>query len=404
MQPRKQKCDSSTGKLRQNRGTAIDSEDIVSQFWQLWQGMHDQLYRCCLKLMNYNSMDAEDALSQAMLKARDKVQQYWGKIRNLKAWLMQVTRNLCIDIIRKRSKEAAGVDSLEWVGETENAGATNTMDTPEKVLETEERAIVIREAIASLPERLHQTFILHFYQQRTHTEIAEAQGITYDNVCKRISLARKHLKEKLRSYFQGTDGDVSHAKSRTVKTTSTPTKSTCAKLNTSDETLVLAPFSGCDREAAEKESVEEVEVETSELVEGAIESKEFASQTIQETATVSVKKYVEGVKIEKHEFLESYVQPREIVSQIITEVGDRNSDLLELSKLLAVRRGEPREFIAMSVYVAELQSNIRGYEGRRSPLDSHLAGFRLESDLRCLLLVSPKFPQMAIASRNCLLS
>ncbi|NEO98360.1 MAG: sigma-70 family RNA polymerase sigma factor [Symploca sp. SIO2E9] len=41
--------------------------------------------------------------------------------------------------------------------------------------------------IASLPERLRNTFRLHFYQQRTHTEIAEEQGITYDNVCKRIS-------------------------------------------------------------------------------------------------------------------------------------------------------------------------------------------------------------------------
>ncbi|NET07367.1 MAG: sigma-70 family RNA polymerase sigma factor [Merismopedia sp. SIO2A8] len=68
--------------------------------------------------------------------------------------------------------------------------------------------------IASLPERLRNSFRLHFYQQLSHTEIAEAQGITYDNVCKRISLARKELKESLRSYFQGTDGEVATVGSR----------------------------------------------------------------------------------------------------------------------------------------------------------------------------------------------
>jgi len=186
-------------------GTA--AEDTVSEFWQQWHSLQDQLYRCCLKLMNFNATDAEDALSQAMLKAWEKVQKYAGKIDNLKAWLMQLTRNFCIDIIRQRAKGAAGVESLEWVGATDHVDTASAVDTPEKALEKAEKATVIEEAIASLPERLRDTFILHFYQQRSHTEIAEIQSITYDNVCKRISLARKQLKEKLSSYFHGIDGD-----------------------------------------------------------------------------------------------------------------------------------------------------------------------------------------------------
>jgi len=195
-------------------GTLVGTvpDDPVSEFWQQWHSLQDQLYRCCLKLMNFNPTDAEDALSQAMLKAWEKVQKYAGKIDNLKAWLMQLTRNFCIDIIRQRSKEAAGVESLEWVGVTDNVDTTSAVDTPEKALEKAEKATVIEQAIASLPERLRDTFILHFYQQRTHTEIAQAQGITYDNVCKRISLARKQLKEKLSSYYHGVDGDDAQPK------------------------------------------------------------------------------------------------------------------------------------------------------------------------------------------------
>ncbi|NER28209.1 MAG: sigma-70 family RNA polymerase sigma factor, partial [Symploca sp. SIO1C4] len=212
MQPSNIRCNSG-GTLT---GTAPD--DIVSKFWQQWQEQKDQLFRCCLKLMNFNSNDAEDALSQAMLKAWEKVQKYAGKIDNLKAWLVQLTRNLCIDIIRQRSKGAAGVDSLEWVGATDNVDTASAVDTPEKALEKEEKATVIKNAIASKPERLRNSFILHFYQQRSHTEIAEEQGISYDNVCKRISLARKELKERLRGYFQGTDGEVA-----TVGTPQRPT-------------------------------------------------------------------------------------------------------------------------------------------------------------------------------------
>ncbi|NET08512.1 MAG: sigma-70 family RNA polymerase sigma factor [Merismopedia sp. SIO2A8] len=201
--------------------TQTAPDDIVSKFWQQWQENQDKLYRCCLKLMNFNSTDAEDALSQAMLKAWEKVQKYVGKIHNLQAWLVQLTRNLCIDIIRQRSKGATGVDSLEWVGATENLETAHIHDSPQQALEKEEEATAIKQAIASLPESLRNTFILDFYQQRTHTEIADDLGITYDNVCKRISRARRQLKEKLSGYFLSTDGKPEERKEAIADSTST---------------------------------------------------------------------------------------------------------------------------------------------------------------------------------------
>jgi hypothetical protein len=79
-------------------------------------------------------------------------------------------------------------------------------DTPEIILETEEKNIQIRRAIENLPSRLRETFALHFYQQLPYHEIAQQQEISYDNVCKRISQARKILKEELREYLIGEDG------------------------------------------------------------------------------------------------------------------------------------------------------------------------------------------------------
>ncbi|NEP59511.1 MAG: sigma-70 family RNA polymerase sigma factor [Symploca sp. SIO2G7] len=188
--------------------TELGNSGLTSVFWQQWTEYQDQLYRCCLKLMNSNPTDAEDALSQAMLKAWEKVQKYAGKIDNLKAWLFKLTSNLCIDIIRARSKGAVGVESIEWVGNTEEIGIGSTVASPEICLERQEKSTEIQQAIANLPETLRDTFILHFYQELTHTEIAQRQGISYYNVCRRIYRARKQLKEKLSSYFRGAEEDV----------------------------------------------------------------------------------------------------------------------------------------------------------------------------------------------------
>jgi len=188
--------------------TGQGNDLLISQFWEKWTEYQDQLYRCCLKLMNSNPTDAEDALSQAMLKAWEKVQKYAGKIDNLKAWLFKLTSNLCIDIIRARSRGAVGVESIEWVGDTEEMGIGSTVASPETCLEREEKSTEIQQAIANLPETLRETFILHFYQELTHTEIAQRQGISYDNVCRRIYRARIQLKEKLSGYFRGAGEDV----------------------------------------------------------------------------------------------------------------------------------------------------------------------------------------------------
>lgn len=179
--------------------------DIQSFFWQEWQQYREYLYRCCIKWMG-NPTDAEDALSRAMLKALEKVQKYAGEIVNFKAWLTQLTRNLCVDIYRERSRGANRVEDIEVYASGDEQGLVIQNETPESVLEMDEKKIVIRRAIDELPTRLRETFILHFYEELSYPEIAEKQEISYQNVCKRISQARAILVKQLRGYFIGEDG------------------------------------------------------------------------------------------------------------------------------------------------------------------------------------------------------
>ncbi|MEH1861776.1 MAG: sigma-70 family RNA polymerase sigma factor [Nostoc sp.] len=182
------------------------SEDLKKGFWLQWQQYRDYLYRCCIKWMSGNLTDAEDALSRAMLKAWEKMQKYAGKITNFKSWLTSLTHNLCVDIHRERDRGANRVEDIEVYASGKEEGLVRSEDTPETAMETGEKKMVIRRAIANLPTRLRETFILHFDRELSYPEIAQLQEISYQNVCKRVSQARAILRLKLRGYFIGEDG------------------------------------------------------------------------------------------------------------------------------------------------------------------------------------------------------
>ena len=57
---------------------------VEAIFWSQWQEHQDYLYRCYLKGLG-NSTDAQDALSEAMLKAWDKIRTSAKPIQNIKA-------------------------------------------------------------------------------------------------------------------------------------------------------------------------------------------------------------------------------------------------------------------------------------------------------------------------------
>jgi RNA polymerase sigma factor (sigma-70 family) len=114
----------------------------INAFWQIFQQHRDYLFRCCLKWMNGNSTEAEDLLSQAMVKAWEKAQKYAGKIDNFKCWLTTLTRNFWIDLTRRRG--ANQVEDIEVYGEGDELGLVSVDETPASALDCDEKKIVIR--------------------------------------------------------------------------------------------------------------------------------------------------------------------------------------------------------------------------------------------------------------------
>lgn len=191
------------------------TQDIDSAFWKLWQQHQNYLYRCCRKWMG-NPSDAEDALSRAMLKAWQKARDCTDDIKNFKAWLTKLTYNLCADIHRERNRSAVGVESLDTIAVESQTQLISQEETPVRAAMERELELFFRAAIDELPDRLRETFILHFESGLSYPDIAEQLGISYDNVRKRISQARAILRQRFNENFgeDGTDSDLSNPKSR----------------------------------------------------------------------------------------------------------------------------------------------------------------------------------------------
>ncbi|MEG3926333.1 MULTISPECIES: sigma-70 family RNA polymerase sigma factor [unclassified Microcoleus] len=191
------------------------TQDIDSAFWKLWQQHQDYLYRCCRKWMG-NPTDAEDALSRAMLKAWEKVRDCTDDIKNFKAWLTKLTYNVCADIHRERNRSAVGVDSLDTIAIGSQTQLMSQEKTPVRAAMQRELELFFRYAIDELPDRLRETFILHFESELSYPDIAEQLNISYDNVRKRISQARAILRQRFNENFgeDGTDSDLSNPQSR----------------------------------------------------------------------------------------------------------------------------------------------------------------------------------------------
>ncbi|WP_228041629.1 RNA polymerase sigma factor [Planktothrix mougeotii] len=172
-------------------------------FWPLWQQHQKYLYHRCLSWMGGNPIEAEEALSLAMLKARDKLPNSADKITNFRAWLTRLTHNLCVDIHRARCRKAIRIESLETIAVQEEEAVISNFDCPESAILRDELGQVIRSAVDTLPERLRIPFILRYYEQVSYPDIAQQLAISQDNAYKRIQQARDRLQKCLRRYLSG---------------------------------------------------------------------------------------------------------------------------------------------------------------------------------------------------------
>ncbi len=141
-----------------------------------------------------NAEDAEDVTQEVLLR----LWKNWHKVKmdRIKPWLIRVTRNACIDAIRKRRSYRAVVASEGY--EVMLTSAADAQPDPCSVMEMSDLQHQLREALGRLNDPYRTIVILREIQDMTYAEIGKVLGVPVSTVKVYLHRGRRMLREQLR--------------------------------------------------------------------------------------------------------------------------------------------------------------------------------------------------------------
>lgn len=156
----------------------------MQRVYQQWvTDYQDQAWSLARYLLK-DASEAEDATQEAFIKLwnhRESIDP-----QRVKPWLMKVTRNTCLDRLRRRKPET----ELNEVQAVEKHG-------PEADAQQGELGRWLQRAIAGLREPYRSLVVLRDVQQNSYEEVANATELSLAQVKVYLHRARKELREQL---------------------------------------------------------------------------------------------------------------------------------------------------------------------------------------------------------------
>jgi len=166
-------------------------------FADLVRATQQLVYNLALRMLK-NEEDALDASQEASLRAWRGLGDFEGGC-SFSSWMYTITRNVCIDSIRKKAQERAVPVTLQYGDEDEQELAlTDERTETEFIFEKNERARAVRYAIGQLSEIHREIVVLCDIEGYSYSEISRILGIEEGTVKSRLWRARDNLRKILR--------------------------------------------------------------------------------------------------------------------------------------------------------------------------------------------------------------
>lgn len=157
---------------------------LLNTFW-------DDVYGFQLK-RNQNENDAEDVTIQTFSRAFDKIATY-NKDYTFKTWLITISKNIHVDIIRKEKR------SISTVVPTDNEDTVFQIqdETPsaEDKLITEQNLAKLLRDIKRLKPHYQEVINLRYFQELSYKEISSELNEPISNIKVKLLRAKKLLAE-----------------------------------------------------------------------------------------------------------------------------------------------------------------------------------------------------------------
>jgi RNA polymerase sigma-70 factor, ECF subfamily len=159
------------------------------QFRQKLNELYPRLLRAMTAYLAGSTLDPEDIVQETFLKAYSNIDSFEGK-SGFYTWIYSIARNLCIDEFRKRKydhlQHSVPSDELEI--------ASDTFSDMEK----KEEILMLRKAIAMLPELFRSVVVMKTIDGMSYPEISEITGINEETLKNRMFRARKELAKTMK--------------------------------------------------------------------------------------------------------------------------------------------------------------------------------------------------------------
>lgn len=177
----------------------------TGDFWSLWgQCQDDLMSHHCMRWMDGNHADAEDALSEASLRAYQAWSSKAAELRNFKGWFVRLVQNHCNNVRKAHTRRTRVVQCVEDIAAVAGESVADEDATaPEDAVLRREMDQYIRDAIEELPDRLKRPATLYFLQDVASPDIAAHLNLSPANVRKCIQQARALLRRRISAYLDG---------------------------------------------------------------------------------------------------------------------------------------------------------------------------------------------------------
>ncbi|NRB58766.1 MAG: RNA polymerase sigma factor [Winogradskyella sp.] len=176
---------------------------IVEQCKQNNRKAQMQLYRqycdgmlIVAKRFISDTMEAEDVVQEAFIKAFSKLEQYKGEV-TFGAWLKRIVINKCIDVLKYKRQR-----SIEL--EEHHLNVVDADYESEWLVDDEITINEVKAAIDELPEKYKYVVMLYLIEGYDHKEISEILNISEVASRTQLSRGKQKLQTTLKTRRNGT--------------------------------------------------------------------------------------------------------------------------------------------------------------------------------------------------------
>lgn len=140
-----------------------------------------------------NAASAKDAAQDTYLRLQHVPAEI--PIRSPRAYIFRVANNVAIDYLRSETSRARYFTSAEI--------PERALDAPlaDKVIDYRQRLAILEQAVAELPDKCREVFLMHKFDGFSHAEIAKELNISRSMVEKHVMKALAHCRDRMADFL-----------------------------------------------------------------------------------------------------------------------------------------------------------------------------------------------------------